>query len=113
RVRGYFNDVFEGENVFLGTLEFRIPIIAPTVLHLKGLPIPQEFAFWRVGLGLTVFGDAGTTWLRGDDLTYSSLRSGYGAGVDFILPYSLMVRLSYAINDRGEGEFILDLRRAI
>jgi len=113
RVRGYFNDVFEGENVVLGTLEFRIPIIAPTVLHLKGLPIPQEFAFWRVGLGLTVFGDAGTTWLRGDDLTYSSLRSGYGAGVDFILPYSLMVRLSYAINDRGEGEFILDLRRAI
>lgn len=113
RVRGYFNDVFEGENVVLGTIEFRIPIFPPRVFHLKGLPIPQEFAFWRLGLGLAVFADAGTTWLRGDDLTYSSLRSGYGAGLDFILPYSLMVRISYALNDRGRGEFILDLRRAI
>lgn len=113
RIRGYFHDVFEGEDVFLGTLEFRIPILPPRVLQLKGLPIPPEFAFWRVGLGLTLFADAGTTWNRGDRMTYSSLRSGYGAGLDLLLPYSLMVRLSYAFNDRGQGEFILDLRRAI
>ena len=46
-------------------------------------------------------------------MTFSSLRSGYGAGLDFILPYSLMVRVSYAFNDRGQGEFIFDLRKAI
>jgi outer membrane protein insertion porin family len=113
RVRGYFNDVFEGENVVLGTVEFRIPIISPRILQLQGLPIPKEFAVWRIGLALTVFGDAGTTWVRGDALTYSSLRSGYGAGLDLVLPYSLMVRASYAFNDRGRGEFIFDLRKAI
>ena len=113
RVRGYFGDVFEGENVALASAEFRIPIVSPTVLQLKGLPIPKEFAFWRVGLGLTVFGDVGTTWVRGESMTFSSLRSGYGAGLDFILPYSLMVRVSYAFNDRGRGEFIFDLRKAI
>jgi outer membrane protein assembly factor BamA len=113
RVRGYFSEVFEGEDVVLGTLEFRIPIIAPRIIQLQGLPIPKEFAVWRIGVGLTAFADAGTTWVRGDDLTYSSIRSGYGAGLDLILPYSLIVRTSYAFNDRGRGEFILDLRKAI
>jgi len=113
RVRGYFSDVFEGDNVALGTVEFRVPIISPRVVQLSGLPIPKEFAVWRLGLGLTFFADAGTTWLRGDVLTFSSFRSGYGAGLDFILPYSLMVRINYAFNDAGRGEFILDLRRAI
>jgi hypothetical protein len=94
-------------------VEFRLPIITPEVFHLKGLPIPKEFAFWRIGLGLTVFGDVGTTWVRGDHITYSSFRSGYGAGLDLILPYSFMVRVSYAFNDRGRGEFIFDLRKAI
>ena len=113
RIRGYFSDVFEGEDVVLGTVEFRVPIISPRIIQVAALPIPKEFAVWRVGLGLTVFGDAGTTWVRGEDLTYSSVRSGYGAGIDLLLPYSLIVRASYAFNDRGNGEFIFDLRKAI
>jgi outer membrane protein assembly factor BamA len=113
RVRGYFSDVFEGEDVVLGSVEFRIPIMSPRLLQLTVLPIPKEFAYWRVGLGFTLFADAGTTWVRGDDLTYSSLRSGYGAGFDLLLPYSLIVRVSYAFNDRGRGEFMFDLRKAI
>lgn len=113
RIRGYFKDIFEGENVALGTVEARFFILPPQVFHLGDLPIPEQFTVWRIGLGLTVFADVGTTWLRGDVLTSSSLRSGYGAGLDFILPYSLMARTSYAFNDRGQGQFIFDLRKAI
>jgi opacity protein-like surface antigen len=75
--------------------------------------LPPEFSYWRFGIGLALFGDTGTTWFRGEKITWSSLYSGYGGGLDFLLPYGLVVRLAYAWNDIRQGQFLLDLRKPV
>ena len=80
---------------------------------MRSIPLPSEFAVWRFGISLALFGDAGTTWFRGDRLSFRSFSSGYGAGADFLLPYSYVVRLEYAYNNFFHGQFILNLRGAV
>ena len=110
RVRGFFTTVFEGEDILGATLELRYPLLAQQTFFMSAIPLPPEFAVWRFGISLALFADAGTTWYRGDNLSLSSLASGYGAGVHFLLPYSVIVRVEYAFNKYGEGQFILDFR---
>ena len=111
RIRGYFSTVLEGEDQVGGTLELRFALLKPRVIHFTAIPLPPEFVYWRFGLSLTTFADVGTTWFRGQSLTWNSFSSGYGVGLDILLPYSFIVRLQYAWNDYGHGQFILDLRR--
>ncbi len=115
RIRGHYTTVYEGEDMAGGTLELRFSLLQPRVLDMTSLPIPREFAFWRFGASLALFADAGTALFHKDEnsLKLSSLASGYGGGVDLLLPYSFVVRLGYAINPDGRGQFILDLRGAI
>lgn len=108
RLRGHFTTVFEGENMAGSSVELRIPILTPRVFVFDALPIPDEFAVWRFGIGLALFGDAGTTWFRGETVALRSVASGYGIGIDFQLPYSTVIRSAYARNEAGDGEFILD-----
>ncbi len=113
RVRGYFTTVFEGENVACSTIELRFPLLAPRVFRVNGSLLPDEFSVWRFGLGLSLFADAGTTWYRGARVRLQSCVSGYGGGIDVMLPYGILVRTDYAWNNLGRGQFILDFRHAI
>ncbi|MCK5573107.1 MAG: BamA/TamA family outer membrane protein [Bacteroidetes bacterium] len=113
RIRGYFYTVFQGEDIVGGTVEFRYPLFPATTYHVTFIPLPPEFAYWRFGIGLALFGDTGTTWFRGEKLTWRFLYSGFGGGLDFLLPYSLVVRLQYAWNNHFQGQFILDLRKPV
>lgn len=110
RIRGYFTTVFEGEDFVLGTVEIRFPILPVRDIHFTAFEIPKEFSVWRFGIGLAFFADAGTVWFRGDDLRWGSLKSGYGASVNWLLPYSFVLRTGAAMNNLGQGEFFLDLR---
>lgn len=112
RIRGYFTDVLEGEHQVGATLELRIPLFRPRYVHFTLLDIPDEFTYWRIGAALCLFGDTGATWFRGQQVGLASLASGFGGGMDLVLPYSLVVRLQYAWNDVLRGQFILDLRWA-
>jgi len=113
RVRGYFSTVFEGENLACSTIELRFPLLAPRVFRVNGSLLPDEFSVWRFGVGLALFADAGTTWYRGERVPLQSFVSGYGGGVDLMLPYGILVRTDYAWNNYGRGQFILDFRHAI
>jgi len=113
RIRGYYTTVFEGESLAGGTLELRIPLFGPRTYDVSSLGIPQAFSFWRLGVSLALFGDTGVTWFRGQKIGLRSFSSGYGGGIDLLLPYSFVVRTSYAWSDAGQGEFILDLRRPL
>jgi len=112
RIRGYFTDVLEGEHQVGATLELRIPLFRPRYVHFSLLDIPEEFTYWRIGAALCLFGDTGTTWFRGHNVGLADLSSGFGGGLDLVLPYSFVVRLQYAWNDTLRGQFILDLRWA-
>jgi outer membrane protein assembly factor BamA len=113
RVRGFFKTVFEGENIVCSTVELRFPLFPARVYRVNTTILPEEFSIWRFGIGLVLFADAGTTWYRKQRVPLESISSGYGGGVDFLLPYGLIVRTDYAWNNYGRGQFILDFRRAI
>lgn len=113
RIRGHFKTVFEGENILGTTIELRRPVFGPNVYYVRSLPLPPEFSVWRLGVALAIFADAGTTWYRGDRLTFNSFASGYGGGIHFLLPYSVIARVEYAWNEYRRGQFILDLRGSL
>lgn len=108
RIRGYFKTVLEGENLFGSSAELRIPILKPRYYMLPFEFIPQ-FSVLRYGLYLGVFADAGNIWNRDQNFFRQRWYAGYGAGLHFLLPYSLILRTEYALNNEGRGEFVIDL----
>lgn len=107
RIRGYFNDVVEGENIAGGNVEVRIPILSPRYYEFPYSPLP-EFSLWRYGLYAALFADAGKAWFRSEGFGGRKWYSGFGAGLHFLLPYSIIVRTEYAWNRKGRGQFVLD-----
>jgi len=110
RIRGYYRVVMEGEDIAGGTAEIRYSLLDPRTFFFSAVPIPSEFSVWRFGVSLVLFTDTGTTWYRGDRLQFSTLATGYGAGIHFLLPYSVILRTEYAWNLYGVGQFIIDIR---
>lgn len=108
RLRGYFHDILEGEDIMGGNVEFRLAILKPRYLTLSFVPVP-EFSVLRYGLYAGIFADGGKVWYRTQSFPGGDWRSGYGAGLHFLLPYSLVVRTEYAINNLGKGQFFVDL----
>jgi len=113
RIRGFYNDVAEGEDLLLVSTELRFAIIPARTIQVSGLPVPEEFTIWRFGVSLALFADAGTTWLRGEPLGIRTLCSGAGAGIHFLLPYSVVARVEYARNSAHNSQWILGFRGAI
>ncbi|MBI3586481.1 MAG: hypothetical protein HY088_05075 [Ignavibacteriales bacterium] len=107
RIRGYFRTVLEGENSLGTSVELRIPILTPRYFTAVTF-LPPEFSVWRYGLYVGIFADAGTTWHRYQPFSDVRWYAGYGVGLQFLLPYSLVVRTEYALNDLRKGEFVLD-----
>ncbi len=108
RLRGYFRNIWEGENIVGGNVELRIAILKPRYFTLSFIPVP-EFSVLRYGLYAGIFADRGMVWYRDDSFPGRNWRSGYGAGLHFLLPYSVVLRTEYAFNDLRMGQFILDL----
>ncbi|MBM2845215.1 MAG: hypothetical protein HW407_527 [Bacteroidetes bacterium] len=113
RIRGNFTTVFEGENLMGGILELRWPLLKARTINFTAIPIPTEFSVWRFGISLAIFADAGATWFRKEAIHWNSFASGYGGGVHFLLPYSVVVRTEYAWNEYGKGQFIIDFRTSL
>ena len=108
RLRGYFNDVVEAEDIMGGNLELRVAILEPRYIRSSFIPVP-EFSVLRYGLYAGVFADGGKVWYRTQSFPGNDWRSGYGAGLHFLLPYSLVVRTEYALNNLGRGQVFIDL----
>jgi len=113
RVRGYYHDVDEGENLMLTATEVRFSLLAPRTFKVSALPLPEAFAIWRFGVSLVLFADAGTTWYRGEAISLPTMLAGVGGGIHFLLPYGVVARLEYAHNNAGRNEWTLAFRGAI
>jgi outer membrane protein assembly factor BamA len=108
RIRGYFSTVLEGDNLVSGSVELRVPILKPRYHTVSLKYLPPEFSVWRYGLYAGFFADAGTIWYRGDSFSQRPWYAGYGGGLQFLLPYSTIIRTEYAFNQHGRGQFVLD-----
>jgi outer membrane protein assembly factor BamA len=107
RIRGHFQEVNEGENIMGASVELRYLLFNP--IYPKVDFLPAEFSVWRFAIALTAFGDAGTVWFRGTPLALDRFLKGYGGGINFLLPYSIVVRAEYGFNEVRRGEFIIDV----
>ena len=109
RIRGYYNTVFEGENLAGLSAEIRFDLLSPRIIHFTAISLPEEFSIWRFGITLALFGDTGVTWFREEPVSFTDFASGYGGGIVFLLPYDIVVRTEYAWNEIHQGQFILGL----
>lgn len=108
RVRGYFFDEFEGENRIMSGLEFRFPIRKITYhSFFQDTPAAQYYRNLKFGISGGIFIDTGTVWYQHETLTSDMLKTGYGVGLFFHLPYVEIARIEYAINRQNESEIIL------
>jgi len=110
RIRGYFHDVLEGEDLVTGSLELRWAVLPPFTIIMRDLPLPMEFKVWRFGITLSAFADVGAVWFRQSGLHSADFLNGQGVGINFLLPYSYVARIEYAWNEQWKGQWILDLR---
>ena len=109
RIRGHFEQVVEGENRMLASLEARIPLLSE-----RYIPLPSDtwyssyLHFIRFGLYFTFFADAGAVWNQKDRLDRDRFLRGAGIGLNVILPYNSVLRLERAYDEDGRGESIID-----
>lgn len=107
RIRGHFKEVYEGESLLGASTELHYTLLSPQYFRVRALP--PEFSVWRFGVTAAAFADAGTVWFRGTPVALDNFIKGYGAGIDFLLPYSAVIRAEYALNEVRRGEFILQV----
>jgi len=107
RIRGYFYKKIEAENKISASLELRLPILLPRYLEMDWLGVP-EFQKLRYGIYFGIFADAGKAWSRNQVLSEQPWYSGYGTGLQFLLPYGFTIRTEAAINNVGNTEYIID-----
>jgi outer membrane protein assembly factor BamA len=107
RIRGYFYKKIEAEDKISASVELRLPILLPRYLEIDWFNIP-EFQKLRYGIYFGIFADAGKAWSRDQVVSEQPWYSGYGAGIQFLLPYGFTIRTEVAINNIGITEYILD-----
>ncbi len=91
-IRGYGYALFEGEEGYLLTLEYRAPLF---LMPLS--PDGQVF-----GIGLHLFGDGGDTWYEG--ATSGDTRWSWGAGAHLLVA-TLQLRFEVARTEDGRTTF--------
>ncbi len=109
RLRGHFTEIHEGENIAGGSLEMRIPVIEPRFFDVGFIPV-ESLRGWRFGMAASIFADVGEVWTRPQAFRFENALRGYGAGLNFFLPYGFFIRTEYAFNEQLRPEVIVELR---
>lgn len=110
RVRGYSNDIMEGENYYFFSLEAFTPIIREMRISFEWVPLlPKSLLIYKFALYAQAFADAGLAYNYGSKINANRTQKGYGAGLTFlILPYD-MARIEFAVNEFRNSELRVEL----
>lgn len=110
KVRGHYSKKFEGNDYYLGSIEFYYPIIEEINIDLTFIPIlPDQLLSYRVGFYTQIFAETGMAKLNSETFAINKFNSGYGLGITcLILPYQIL-RVEVAFDEKMETEFILNL----
>lgn len=110
KIRGHYNEKYEGNDYYFGSTEFYYPIIKELNIDLTFLPIiPDALLSYRVGFYTQIFAETGLAKLRDESFAINKFNSGYGFGITLlILPYQVL-RVEAAFNEQMKSELIIDL----
>jgi outer membrane protein assembly factor BamA len=112
RIRGHFNEIYEGRHIFSAHFESRIPVVKVRYFTLPataGLPayLTQNLKF---GLYTALFIESGIAYANKREFKGKNFKNGFGAGLHFRAPYVEVVRFDYAFNEDLKGELIIEVR---
>ncbi len=110
RVRGHYTELYEGENLFGATAEIHFTLLP--VFYWQFKQLPAQFSVGRFGITLAAFADAGIPWYRGQAVSTANSWRGIGGGIHFMLPYGVILRTEYAVNESHGKQFTVDLGAA-
>ena len=99
-VRGWEYAARKGKNQFINTLEYRITILEPRLIHL-----PFKIKY-RGGLHVALFGDVGIGWDTRDQFQSKNFIGGFGAGIRLLLPIVGMTRVDFGWGQAGKSVFV-------
>ncbi len=114
RIRGCYYDVFEGENFVFGGAELRFPLMKIRYIDLDPLieDMRQYSSNLKFGISAGIFFDSGSVWYQDETLSIHQVKSGFGAGIHFHLPYIEVFRLECGFNKQLEAQAIADIEVA-
>jgi outer membrane protein assembly factor BamA len=107
RLRGNWKQIREGENLLGFFAEYRVILFGPKHLVIEDMPFPQ-LSVLRYGLAASVFVDAGEAWNK-KKFSWDKFDIGFGFGLNFLLPYSLVLRTELGFNSLFKSQFIFDV----
>ena len=99
-VRGWDFASRKGKNQFINTIEYRITLIKPQLVHL-----PFKIKY-RGGVAIAVFGDLGIGWDTQEQFRADKFIGGVGAGIRLLLPIVGMLRVDVGWGQQGKGIFL-------
>ena len=99
KLRGYFLDAYEGDRLFGGSFELRIPFGKPVYYTWEKAPFAKEFfRNFEFAAGMHLFLDYGRIWDLEEKFKMNHFKYGAGIGFHFRLPYDNLLRLDLAYN---------------
>jgi outer membrane protein insertion porin family len=119
-IRGHKKLVYEGENRLGSFNEIRFPLINETYFKGGDIPAVNKISMlkkmsYRFALYATVFFDVGTVWNKNSNFFNAKYHNGFGAGLNYILPFGLVGRTDFAFRKEGKKfvpQVIFDLSSA-
>ena len=110
RIRGHYTEQLEGNNSYVGSVELYYPLLKDIQFNLDFVPLlPKELLSYRIAFYAEIFSDAGATKFKGEPLSLSDFRKGYGGGFTFlVLPYNV-VRFEIGLDEYHHTEYIFNV----
>ncbi|MDZ7331708.1 MAG: BamA/TamA family outer membrane protein [candidate division KSB1 bacterium] len=114
RVRGRYYEIFEGENFAFGGAELRFPLLKIRYLDVEPLidQMRQYSSNLKFGISAGLFFDSGAVWSQNQPLSIRQVKSGFGMGLHFHLPYVEVFRVECGFNKRLKAQAIADIEVA-
>lgn len=109
RIRGHFNETYNGKYAMVAGLALRYPIIPLRYFSYESKMLPEFLTKdLKFGLNAGIFLESGQVWNHHKNFSLRNQITGYGFGLHFLLPYVEVLRFDYAFNEHGRGEFIVE-----
>ncbi len=114
RIRGRYYEIFEGENFAFAGAELRFPLMK--IRYIDVDPMIEEMSQYssnlKFGISAGIFFDSGAVWYQDEALAIHQVKSGFGVGIHFHLPYIEVFRVECGFNKQLEAQAIADIRVA-
>ncbi|MCA9731620.1 MAG: BamA/TamA family outer membrane protein [Deferribacteres bacterium] len=131
RIRGRFSERYEGENRILSSLELRFPILPVRYFQIEESTLGNYGRNLKFGISGSLFLDLGSLWIQEANVDLYRDRvfaissgafgiqtrpdkwlHGFGAGLNFHVPYVNIIRFELGFNQDFDTEFIFDAQVA-